>query len=318
MSTARPARWSEDPSDGRHALGIDVGGTKIAGAIVELATGALLSRQQIPTRVERGGEAVLEDVLELTRELQSAAGGLGITLAGLGLGVAELVDPKGRVFSDYRIAWSDLPVQERLSALLPARLESDVRAAALAEAKLGEGRGFEHFLYVTVGTGVSAVSVQHGRPYAGSRGAALVIANGTMRHRCPRCGHEHTQVLEDLAGGAGLAQTMGVERAEEVLAAAASGNANAGSLLDLATTELGQTLALLVGALDPEAVIIGGGLGSAPCRYFDTLSQAIVAGLWDGDARVLLIWHAGLRTHAGIIGAALSADRLTADRNVET
>lgn len=318
MSTARPGRWSEDPPDDRYALGIDLGGTKIAGAIVELATGALLGRRQTSTQAERGGEAVLDDVLGMARELQSTAGGLGISPAGLGLGVAELIDPKGRVFSDYRIAWSDLPVQERLSALLPTRIEADVRAAALAEARLGEGRGLEHFLYVTVGTGVSAVSVQHGRPYAGSRGAALVIANGTMRHRCPRCGHEHTQVLEDLAGGAGLAQTMAVERAEEVLTAAASGNENASALLDLATTELGQTLALLVGALDPEAVIIGGGLGSAPGRYFETLSRAIVAGLWDGDARVLPILQAGLGADAGIIGAALSAERLTADRNDET
>jgi glucokinase len=109
-----------------------------------------------------------------------------------------------------------------------------------------------------------------------------------------------------------------VERAEEVLTAAASGDANASALLDLATTELGQTLALLVGALDPEAVIIGGGLGSAPGRYFETLSQAIVAGLWDGDARLLPIRQAGLGADAGIIGAALSAERLTADRNEET
>jgi glucokinase len=111
---------------------------------------------------------------------------------------------------------------------------------------------------------------------------------------------------------------MGVERAEEVLAAADSGDANAGSLLDLATTELGQALALLVGALDPEAVIIGGGLGSAPGRYFEALSQATVAGLWDGDARVLPIRQAGLGADAGIIGAALSAELLIADRNEET
>jgi glucokinase len=226
---------------------------------------------------------------------------------GLGLGVAEHVDPDGQVFSGYRIAWKGLPVQERVAALLPARVEADVRAAARAEAQLGAGRDVDHFLYVTIGTGVSAVSVQHGRPYAGARGAALIIANGTMRHRCPHCGQEFSLILENMAGGEGLAQAMQLSRAEEVLAAAEAGDAAAASLIDHATRELGQTLALLVGALDPRAVIVGGGLGSARGRYFASLQRAVTEGLWDGDSRVLSIRQAELGANAGVIGAALSA-----------
>ncbi len=297
-----------DPSQGtRHALGIDVGGTKIAGAVVNLASGALLARRQVPTNPERGGEAVLEDVLGMASSLRDAARATGLEPLGLGLGVAELVDPGGRVFSGYRIAWNGLPVRERLTALLPAQVEADVRAAALAEARLGAGRGIDHFLYVTIGTGVSAVSVQHGRPYAGSRGAALVIANGRMRHRCPHCHRDFSLVLEDLAGGAGLAQAMHLDRAEQVLAAADAGDEAASALIDHATRELGQTLALLVGTLDPVAIVVGGGLGSAPGRYFESLRRAVTEGLWDGDSRVLTIRQAEMGADAGIIGAALSA-----------
>ncbi len=114
-------------------------------------------------------------------------------------------------------------------------------------------------------------------------------------------------MLEDLAGGAGLAQAMHRDRAEEVLAAAEAGHKAALALVDHATRELGQTLALLVGALDPLAVIVGGGLGSAPGLYFQSLHRAIIEGLWDGDARVLAIRQAELGADAGIIGAALSA-----------
>jgi glucokinase len=288
-------------------LGIDVGGTKIAGAVVNLASGALLARRQVPTNPERGGEAVLEDVLGMASSLRDAARATGLEPLGLGLGVAELVDPGGRVFSGYRIAWNGLPVRERLTALLPAQVEADVRAAALAEARLGAGRGIDHFLYVTIGTGVSAVSVQHGRPYAGSRGAALVIANGRMRHRCPHCHRDFSLVLEDLAGGAGLAQAMHLDRAEQVLAAADAGDEAASALIDHATRELGQTLALLVGTLDPVAIVVGGGLGSAPGRYFESLRRAVTEGLWDGDSRVLTIRQAEMGADAGIIGAALSA-----------
>ncbi len=307
MLTARTAPWPDRCAESDHALGIDVGGTKIAGAVVDLASGALLMRRLLPTRPERGGDAVLDDVHGMASDLLVSARAAGVEPVGIGVGVAELVNPSGQVFSGYRIAWNGFPVQERLTALLPARVEADVRAAALAEARLGAGRGIDHFLYVTIGTGVSAVSVQHGRPYAGARGAALVIANGTMRHRCRHCGEEFSLVLEDLAGGAGLAQAMHRDRAEEVLAAAEAGHKAALALVDHATRELGQTLALLVGALDPLAVIVGGGLGSAPGLYFQLLHRGITEGLWDGDARVLAIRQAELGADAGIIGAALSA-----------
>jgi glucokinase len=310
MEAAGPALRPDRPdrlAAGGVAIGIDVGGTKIAGAVADLATGALAARREVPTRAARGGEPVLGDVLAMARDLLGAAERLGVRPVGLGLGVAELVDPAGRVFSGHRIAWDGVPVQERLGALLPARVEADVRAAALAEARFGAGRGLDHFLYVSIGTGVSAVSVQHGRPYAGSRGAALVIANGSMRHRCPLCGHEHVEVLEDLAGGPGLAGAMGVERAEQVVDAANAGDARAAAIIDHAAGALGQTLALLAGALDPEAVILGGGLGSAPGRYVDALSRALASGLWDGDARPLPVLRASLGPDAGVVGAALAA-----------
>lgn len=306
---ARPPHARDGRPPPRHAVGIDVGGTKTSGAVVELGTGAMLHRREIPTRAERGGEAILQDVIAMAGDLAGAAARVDPGPVSLGLGVAELVDRSGRVFSGHRIAWDGLPVQERLSALLPARVEADVRAAALAEARFGAGRGVEHFLYVTVGTGVSAVSVQGGLPYAGSRGAALVIANGTMRHRCPRCGHEHAEVLEDVAGGQGLARAMNVNRAEDVLGAAAAGDRRAADLVAHGSRSLAQTLALLAGALDPEAVVVGGGLGSAPGLYFEILSQALAEALWDGDRRELPVRQSGLGADAGLIGAALAAPR---------
>jgi glucokinase len=193
--------------------------------------------------------------------------------------------------------------------VLPTTVEADVRAAALAEARLGAGRGLRHFLYVTVGTGVSAVSVQDGLPYAGSRGAALVIANGPTRHRCPRCGHEHAEVLEEVAGGPALARAYGAERAEAVLAAAEAGDGRAGAVLDRAARALGQALALLAGALDPEALVLGGGLGSAPGPYAERLRAAFGAALWDGDARDLPLLPATLGPDAGLVGAALAGAR---------
>lgn len=291
--------------DGTYAIGIDVGGTKIAGAIVNLTTGAIAARRQIPTDCRRGGEPVLEDVAQLARDLLVEAMRMRITPQTLGVGVAELVDPQGQIFSDYRIEWKGIDVQDRLSAILPTTVSSDVRAAALAEARYGAGRGIADFFYVTIGTGVSGVLVQDGIPYAGSRGAALVIANGLTRHHCPQCGHVTTGMVEDIASGPGLvAAYSDAKTGEDVLAAARTGDTKAHHVIDHATHELGRVLSLLAGSLDPAAIIIGGGLGSAPGPYFDSLTRSINAGLWDKDARKLPILQAALGPDAGVIGAA--------------
>lgn len=299
-------------AEGRHAIGIDVGGTKIAGGIVDLATGAIMLREVIPTDFARGGAPVLDDVVRMTRGLRDGTRRQGLEVAALGIGVAELVDPAGRVSSDYRIKWRGLDVQGKLSAALAdlgpcaVTMSADVRAAALAEARFGAGRSGEDFYYVTIGTGVSGVLVQGGQPYAGAHGAALVIANGSLTCPCPACGHVARHVVEDIASGPALAAAFapGCE-AEDVLAAADKGDARAIAVIDHATQALGQVLALLVNALDPAKLVIGGGLGSAPGAYFESLQRAIRAGLWDGYSRDMPILQAALGPDAGLVGAAL-------------
>ena len=298
-------------AEGRHAIGIDVGGTKIAGGIVDLATGAISSREQMPTDFARGGEPVLADVARMARGLMASARRQGFEPAALGVGVAELVDPKGRVSSDYRIKWRGLDVQGRLRAEVAdigacgVILSADVRAAALAEARFGAGRGEEDFYYVTIGTGVSGVLVQGGQPYAGSKGAALVIANGPVTCTCPKCGHVARHVVEDIASGPALAAAFAPGcRAEDVLNAAEKGDVQAIAVIDHAAQALGQVLALLVNALDPARLVIGGGLGSAPGIYFTSLKRMIRGSLWQGYRRDLPILQAALGPDAGLIGAA--------------
>lgn len=292
-------------SRGRFALGIDVGGTKLAGGLVDLDTGEIALRHQMPTDYHRGGAAILADTATLARDLKADAARLGLTVRALGVGVAELVDPAGQVFSDHRIRWTGLDVQGTLGAILPLTVSADVRAAALAEARFGAGRGRRDVYFVTIGTGIAGVLVLDGVPHAGTRGAALVIANSMERHTCPTCGATHRQMIEDVATGPALAAAFGSSRAEEVVAAAAAGDPRAAQVIDHATGELGRILSLLVDSLDPEMLVIGGGLGCAPGRYFDSLAAQTRAGLWDGVPNPLPIVQAQLGPDAGLIGAAL-------------
>ena len=302
------ARLSAGHSSGQFALGIDVGGTKVSGGIVDLQTGRIHARRQVPTDFERGGAAILADTLALARDLKADAQRLGLAVQALGVGVAELVDGQGRVFSDHRIRWTGLDAAGTLSSVLPTILSSDVRAAALAEARLGAGRGARDFYFVTIGTGIAGVLVHGGVPYAGSRGAALVIANSMERHRCTACGHEHYQMIEDVASGPALAAAFGVTTAQEVLAAAVAGDGRAQAVINHATGALGRVLALLADSLDPSVMVIGGGLGCAAGPYFDALCAHLRAGLWDGVPNPMQITQAVMGPDAGLIGAALATE----------
>jgi glucokinase len=291
------------------AIGIDVGGTKIAAGLLDAATGEALVRRNVPTRPERGGAAALADAVALARELAAAASG---PVDAIGVGVPELVDPAGRIVSAQTLDWRDRPARERFARIAPATIEADVRAAALAEARLGAGRPFADFAYVSIGTGISSTLVFAGRPYAGARGGALVLASGPLTVPCPRCGALTSFVLEDYASGRAIAARFAAARgepaagAETALAAAAAGDVAAQEIVTTAAETLGSAIGWLVNVADPAAVVVGGGLGSAPGPFWDRLAAASRRHIWSDAARSLPIVQARLGPDAGWIGAALA------------
>lgn len=308
----------------RCAIGLDVGGTKIAGGVVDLETGRPFLRRTSPTRPERGGAAVLEDALQLAGQLTAECGARAWPVSGLGVAVCELVDLGGQVTSGYTVQWQGLPVLETFARQGPAMVESDVRAHALAEAEWGAGRGLDHFVFVTVGTGISSCLVIGGRPHAGAHGNALVLATSPVTLPCPQCGNTSWPSLEEYSAGPALAARYNsragarVAAAEEVTRAAVAGDALAGDVVRTAAQALGASLAWLVNVLDPQALVIGGGLGLAGGLYWGTLVEAARAHIWAASSRAVPILPAVLGVDAGLAGAALAgarAGRLPASNN---
>lgn len=298
----------EDAS--RYAIGIDIGGTKIAGGLVDLETGALLVRHTALTAAERSGQAVLRTVIEIAAALADAAATCGVSAAGIGLGVCELVDPHGNITSAHTIDWRGLPIAHELAAIAPVVIEADVRAHALAEATYGAGRDLREFVFVTVGTGISSCLVLDGLPHAGAHGNALVLASSPLTTICPTCGAVAHPVLEAYASGPALVARYNHEagaalvRAEEVFTAASAGDHTAGAIIQSAGEALGVSLGWLVNVLDPQALVIGGGLGMAAGRYWDAMNTSVRAHIWAATSRDLPILRAALGGDAGIIGAA--------------
>jgi len=291
-----------------YAVAIDVGGTKMAGALVESRAGAVRSKRVRETLPLRGGGAVLVDALSLARDLLTEAREDGLAVLGIGVGVAELVDPEGNVNSANLIAWRGLPVRSRFEELGPCVIEADARAAAAGEARFGAGRPFRQFFYVTVGTGIGSASFKDGRVHTGARGSAGTLASAPLSFECSRCGEANRPVLEDIASGPALVARyarMGGRAAcaEEVTAAAARGDPAAVAVVRSGAWALGSTVGLLVNVLDPEAVIVGGGLGSAGGLYWETFVASTREHIWSDTNRDLPLLRAAGGPDAGLVGA---------------
>jgi glucokinase len=306
---------AEQSSQETWAVGLDVGGTKIAGGLVRFPTGEVVGRRQVPTRAERSPEAVLADAVELARHL---AGDVppGGRFAGAGLGVPELVDLSGQVVSGQTIDWRDVRLSDWFARVGPVWVEADVRAAALAEARYGAGQPYRAFAYVTVGTGVSSTLVLDGRPYPGARGNALVLASSPTSVLCPACGAWVRPVLEEIASGPALVRRYNhgrpepVARAEDVLAAVGRGDPDAARVVREAGEALGSGVGFLVNVLDPDAVVVGGGVGLAGGLYWDAFLDSVRRHVWADSTRTLPVLPARLGPDAGLIGAAaLARDR---------
>lgn len=294
----------------RHAIGIDVGGTKIAGGLVQFPEGRVVAHQSVLTRHQRGPEAVLADVEDMARQLRASLPE-GANLDAMGVGLCELVDRDGNPASANCIDWRSLPARERLSAIAPCAIEADVRAAALAEACYGAGQDFRLFLYVTIGTGISSCLMSDGKPFLGARGATGTMASSPL----PVAGENEEAImptLEQLASGPALVERFGrlggnATSGEDVLAAACAGDTRAVGVVRSGAEALGAAIGWLVNVLDPDAVVIGGGLGLSEGLFRETLAASAHRHIWSDLHRDLPIMPASLGSKAGVIGAAIYA-----------
>lgn len=297
---------------GELAIGVDIGGTKIAAGLVDVASGQLLDRVAIATNPDRGGKAVFDDIWQVIATVRRAAD------APIGIALPELVDRAGAVRSSHVMDWAGFDTAARLNTSALVTLESDVRAAAVAESRFGAGKGVSSFIYVSIGTGISSCLVIDGQPFAGHRGNALVLASSPVVSVCRVCGETTEFIPEEIASGPGLVERyrertgVALAGAEDVLAL--SDDPVARDVVIGAAEMIARHIGMLIDGLDPELLVIGGGLGSAPGLYWETLQSAIRPHVWSEETRQLPIVRSVLGPDTGVIGAAIVATLRRAGR----
>ena len=297
-------------------IGLDIGGTKVAGALVK-QTGELLHRRFASTLTSGLSDPALAVSTELVEGLLAQAHSDGLVVAGIGIGLPEYVRPDGFVSSRLVLGWDSQP-SEVFGKFAPTTVDSDVRCGARAEACFGSARNVSSALYVTVGTGLSSTLIIGGHIFGGARGEAIAFGElPVAREIAP----ETELTLEEFASGRGIANRYAIASGTAIAEAlevvqAELVDPRAGHVIASAARALGRALAWAVGVLDPELIVLGGGLGTSDGFWRRELNDEYrLAVSVRPDAPPLMA--AAFGADAGIVGAALAhRDALDADATV--
>jgi glucokinase len=301
--------------DARYYLCLDFGGTKLAAGIVDATTGQVVERERRPTPSTQGAEqSLLAAVAACDAVLARAAipldqlGGIGISFGG------PLGRDRRRVIRSMHVdSWEQTALPDALARRfgMAAVMENDANAAALAEARCGAGRGLRDLLYVQVSTGIGSGLLVGGALYRG-RGGAGELGHVVVDPEGPRCVCGKRGCLESLAAGWAIARdgeraAVGSD-AEEVIAAARSGDEAAGEIVARAFSAVGVAVANAINLLDPERVVLGGGIASADDLLLPPLHAALAEHVVPHLGDLTRVVLSQLGPDPPLVGAAIAAD----------
>lgn len=290
------------------AIGIDVGGTKIATGRVA-ADGTVTDVGERPT--PQGSQQEFLDALEAAVRGHLRAG----PVAGVGVGVPSRIDQVAhRVVGSVHapLAGIDLAgyLEERVG--VPVFVDNDGNVAAVAEWTLGAGRGVNDFVMLTLGTGIGAGLILDGRPYRGGHGAGAELGHMVVDYDGPPCGgacpgRGHLETFASGSAAERVARGLGYDTSHALVAAAREGEAPAVDALAGIGRVLGQGMVTIVNVFVPEVIAVGGGFGRAGELLLDSAREVVAAEALDPGRAIVRIVPAELGAEAGLIGAGLAA-----------
>ena len=315
-------------------VGVDVGGTKVAAGLVD-SQGEIKSQTRTPMAANGTAEAGLASVTSAIDSLFTSNPQARNSIRGIGICSPGPLDPKaGVVVNPPNVpCWRNFPLAAEVEKIyqVPVKVDNDANAAALAEVKWGAGQGYHFVFYATIGTGIGTGIIFDGKIYHGRTGAAGEGGHVSIDYRGPRCGCGKPGCVEILAAGPAIAK-----RAQAKLA---GGTAVHSKMLDLAngniqavtsemvgkayaegdplaTEVLHETVELLslwigntIDLLDPDVIIIGGGVASMLVPFFGEIKNLLPRFCVNSRCQEVPLLQARYGADSGIAGgAALCSD----------
>ncbi len=320
-------------ANGKTLLALDFGGTKLTAGLARMGEPRWVARGQVPSPPGADAASDRERILALARRLLDEAEACP---AAVGVSFGGPVDAaQGRVFLSHHVpGWEDFPLAAWLQGELgvPAAVDNDANLGALGEGRFGAGQGCASLLYVTVSTGVGGGWVVDGRVYHGADSLAGEIGHMTVQPGGPLCTCGRRGCVEALAAGPAIARRakerlradpragallreavrgdVEAVTAREVSQAAEAGDPLAWEVLEEAARALGMGVGAAIVLMNPQRVVVGGGVSKAGERYFAAVREAARAHVLPG--MTVDIVPAALGDDAPLWGAVALAEQLLA------
>jgi fructokinase len=288
-------------------IGIDLGGTKIEGIVLD-AQGKELARKRVDTEREKGYAHILGRLKAVHDEL---AAGIGNAPHTFGIGTPGVVSPKtGLLKNSNTVCMNGQPVKADLEKLLGRKIEiqNDANCFAMAEALHGAGRGKKLVFGVIMGTGCGGGIVHNGEVLTGPQGIAGEWGHMSINPHGPLCYCGHRGCVETFISGGGLqnryAEQFGVKKTfREIETDYHAGEPNAVAFMKIFFHNFGRAVANLIDALDPDVVVLGGGVSKFNAVYTEGIAE-VAKCVFNDTLETPIVKHQ-IGDSAGVIGAAL-------------
>lgn len=304
----------------KFCVGVDIGGTTVKIGLFK-ECGELLEKWEIVTRTENGGEAILPDIAASVLGKLEERGISKDEVIGIGVGVPGPINAEGVVPSTANLGWGYKEVTRELSELtgLPCKGGNDANVAALGEMWKGGAEGYKNVIMLTLGTGVGGGIIVDGKIVVGSHGAGGEVGHAFVDENISGyCGCGKKGCLEQVASATGIVKLAhealeasdmpsllreGEVSAKTVFDAVKAGDALAIEVAERFGKYLGRTVAVFAVVVDPEVIVIGGGMSKAGPILLDFIQKHYMEAAFSAtkDAKFVL---ATLENDAGIYGSA--------------
>lgn len=310
-------------------IGIDVGGTNVKIALVD-NNGKIIYSNTVPTYAQMGYEYTVNNIKQAIRDLMKETNTDSKSIDAIGFDFPGQVDYKTGVvkLAPNIPGWVNVPIAQMIEEEfhIPTKIDNDVRCAALGEMKFGAGRGCENFICITVGTGIGSGIVINGQLVRGAANAAGEIGHIKLQmNGGPICGCGDTGCLEAFASGPSIVamaqeylkggkSTKYREMAADseitpyiVAKAAEAGDPVAKRIFEIVGTYIGMGIVSVINLLNPEKVIIGGGVAESGDLLLDPIRKTVKERAMVVAGNSVEIVRAELGNSAGVIGASMLA-----------
>lgn len=295
-----------------YAIGIDIGGTKIAIGLVD-SQGLIAAQTTLPTDLSISPDEMITRVATATTQLLNEQAIPSSSIAGIGVGApGPLNTKKGIIVEPPNLrSWWNFSIIESLQRYFnfPIFFENDATAAALAEKWVGAAQNLDHFIFMTISTGIGAGIFAHGKLLTGATGNAGDIGHIVIDPSAGHCNCGQDGCFEYIASGTAIArqatQILGRQvTSKETFELAADGHKEMKRLVDQVFRYIAIGCVTLINTFDPEKVIIGGGVSQVGPALFETIQSYVEKNALNPTGRSTPIIPAQLQQNAGLIGAA--------------